>query len=382
MGHDVGDDLLIRCAMRLKTILHPNDTLARFGGDEFILITENLKSKNEAIEIAQSIMKLFQLPLRVKKYRLDISTSIGITLFPEYSNTITELIQQADTAMYYAKEKGRNNFQFFDKKLAEQSYEFFTIESQFKHAFSQGEFSLVYQPQLRLSDQKIVAVEALLRWHSSELGFISPVKFIPIAEKAGLIEILSNYVLRSVCQQIKKWDKEGCEPFIVAINLSRIELAHEGMASRLLQIINASSLPYNRFEFEVTEGALMNNTEVAFKNIEQLRKCGVFVSIDDFGTGFSSLSNLKEFFFDKLKIDKSFVQDINRDKSNETIIKATIAMAKSLNLKVIAEGVETQEQLNFLMNNGCDEIQGYLYSPPVSAENITQLYQKHMSVTH
>lgn len=382
LGHDIGDELLVRCAMRLKTILRSEDTLARFGGDEFILIAENLASQNQAVEIAQSIMHLFHTPLRVKKYRLDISTSIGITLFPEYGSHITTLIQQADTAMYHAKDRGRNNFQFFNRRLAEQSYEFFTIESQFKYAFSHEEFFVLYQPQVRLTDQHIIAVEALLRWNSAELGMISPMKFIPIAEKAGIIEHLTNYVLESVCRQIKRWDQEGCTPFVVAINLSRIELGSEGMAARLLKIIKKHAIPFERLEFEVTEGALMENSEIAFKNIEQLRAYGILVSIDDFGTGFSSLASLKEFFFDKLKIDKSFVQDISHDRSNETIIKATIAMAKSLNLKVIAEGVETQEQLTFLINNGCDEMQGYFFSPPIPPDEIQRLLKRRKRVTH
>lgn len=373
LGHDIGDELLIRCAMRLKTVLRENDTLARFGGDEFILIAEDLGSKEEATEVAETIMSQFNTPLRVKKYILDISTSMGISMFPKRGDNPTELIRQADTAMYYAKDIGRDNYQFFNNELADQAYEYFILESKLKNAFNQNEFSLVYQPQVRLSDYKVIAVEALIRWKNPELGLVSPVKFIPIAEKSGLIEMVSNLVIKNVCQQIEIWDKEGCKPFIVAINLSRKELGKEGMANRVLKIIKEFDIPYSRFEFEVTEGALQENTTIAFRNIEQLRAYGVLVSIDDFGTGFSSLSSLKDFFFDKLKIDRSFVKDVNKDISNEAIIKATIAMAKSLNLKVIAEGVETKEQLNFLIENDCDEMQGYLYSRPVQANSISKM---------
>lgn len=374
LGHDIGDELLVRCAMRLKTVLGAEDTLARFGGDEFVIIAEEIASQEVVTEIAEKIMKQFLLPFRVKKYMLDISTSIGISLFPQNADNSTQLIRQADTAMYHAKDLGRENFQFFTDELADQAYEYFILESKLKQAFEREEFTLVYQPQVRLSDYKIVAVEALIRWHNDELGFVSPVKFIPIAEKSGLIEMLSNLVVHTVCKQIKIWDKQGCEPFIVSINLSRKELAKVDMADRLLSIIKKSTLPYQRFEFEVTEGALLENTTIAFKNIEKLRSFGVLVSIDDFGTGFSSLSNLKDFLFDKLKIDRSFVKDLDKDVSNEAIIKATIAMAKSLNLKVIAEGVETKEQLDFLIKHGCDEMQGYLYSPPVNPKCIASMF--------
>lgn len=377
LGHDIGDKLLIKVAKRLKKITQKKDVLARFGGDEFVLVVENISSHDEIIAIAEKIMHQFTTPFPVKKYQLDITSSMGISIFPQNANTPIHLIKQTDIAMYQAKALGKNNFHFFTEELAEKSYEEFNLEAQLKNALKNEEFHLVYQPQIRLKDKKMIGVEALIRWENKIFGTIPPMKFIPIAEKCGLIELITNWVIEEVCRQIKIWDNQGCEPFAIAINLSRKEIGKMDMFERITNIINQAGIPHHRIEFEMTESALLENISQAFKNIEKLRFSGFMVAIDDFGTGYSSLSNLKNFFFDKLKIDQTFVQEIGFDTGDEVIIKATIALAKSLNLKVIAEGVETQEQHDFLIKYGCDEVQGHFYSYPIKPEYINQtLYKK------
>jgi EAL domain-containing protein (putative c-di-GMP-specific phosphodiesterase class I) len=298
---------------------------------------------------------------------------MGICSFPHNILNASQLLKQTDMAMYKAKAMGKNNFQFFTQALADKEYEKFILELKLKHAIENNEFYLVYQPQIRLIDNKLVGVEALIRWKSSELNLVSPLKFIPIAEQCGFIDTITNWVIKDVCRQIKLWDKEGFQPMKIAINLSRQELGKKNMAKRVSSIIEKEGIPFSRIEFEVTESALFENAFYAFKNISDLRLMGFVISIDDFGTGYSSLSNLKDFLFDKLKIDRSFIMDIAVKKEYESIIKAIIAIAKSLNLKVLAEGVETKEQLDFLRLHGCEEIQGYFYSPPIRSEELLKL---------
>jgi len=376
LGHDIGDKLLIKCTRRLKKILCLESTLSRFGGDEFVILVENILSRQEAIDIADRIMNTFIKPFKIGKYILDVTTSMGISIFPKDSSQITQLIKQTDMAMYQAKALGRNNYQFFTKELADKAYKKFMLEANLKSAIDNGEFSLVYQPQVRLKDNKIIGAEALLRWENYDLGVIPPNTFIPIAEICGFIEPISNWVIRKVCNQIKIWNSKNYYPIRVAINLSRREIGKIDIFDRITTIINEYDIDFKRIEFEVTESALLENVSYAFKNIEKFRSAGFMVSIDDFGTGYSSLSNLKDMLFDKLKIDRSFTKYILIDKGDEAIIKATIALAKSLNLKVIAEGVETQEQLEFLANHGCDEMQGYLYSKPLKAEQFEKKFLK------
>jgi len=372
LGHDIGDSLLIKCTKRLKKVLCQKSTLARFGGDEFVILVESVSSTNNIEYIAKKIMSQFIEPFKIDKYLLDVTISVGITVIDKNSKNATQIIKYTDMAMYHAKSLGRNNYKFFTKELEKKAYEKFMLEVNLKSAIEQKEFYLLYQPQVRLKDNKIVGLEALLRWNNSEFGIVPPDKFIPIAEKCGFIEPITNWVINEVCKQIEQWDNSGFEPIRLAINLSRKEIGKSDMVQRVLDIVEKYNIECNRIEFEVTESGLLHNTSEAFKNIRELRSFGFIVSIDDFGTGYSSLSNLKDLLFDKLKIDRSFIKDIFVDSGDEAIIKATIALAKSMNLKVIAEGVETKEQLEFLFEHGCDEIQGYLYSPPVKAEIISQ----------
>lgn len=367
LGHDIGDKILLKITKRLKRIVKEEDLLARFGGDEFVLIV-NKASDLELQKMAHMILEQFLEPFKVEKYALDVTTSIGICIFPKKISSVSQLLKQADIAMYEAKSLGRNQYKFFTQALYEKIYEEFNLEVKLKKAIEKNQFYLLYQPQIRLSDNKLIAVEALIRWKSSEI--ISPDKFIPLAEQCGYIEHISDWVIEEVCKQINRWKEEGIEIHRVAINLSRQELGRRNLLSRITKIINKYDISFSSIEFEVTETALYENSLRAFENISALRLNGFLVSIDDFGTGYSSLSNINESLFDKLKIDRSFVSGIKKKKESESIIKATIAIAKSLNLKVLAEGVETLEQLEFLKQYNCDEVQGYYYSRPILPEDI------------
>jgi len=373
LGHDIGDALLVKCAKRLKKIKVDEYLLSRFGGDEFTIIVEKLKREEDVMEIAKSIMSQFEETFKVGKYSLDISCSIGIAIFSKDSTTATQIIKQADTAMYHAKAVGRNNHQVFTKALSEKAYEKFILETYLKGAIKNNEFSLVYQPQVRLCDRRVIGLEVLIRWENNRLGSVSPAIFIPIAEQCGYIESITDWVIDAACKQINIWDKQGLNDFTVSINLSRRELGKRQMIERVSGIIMKHGIDFKRIDFEVTESALFGNGTEAFKNIAKLRTLGFLTSIDDFGTGYSSLANLKDLLFDKLKIDRSFTKDIGLDNGYEVIIKATIALAKSLNLRVVAEGVETQEQLDFFIDLECDEIQGYFFSPPVKAEQMNKI---------
>jgi diguanylate cyclase (GGDEF)-like protein/PAS domain S-box-containing protein len=373
LGHDIGDKILLKITKRLKSILKKEIFLARFGGDEFVIIAEN-KSDFELRVLANTIMLLFEKRFKVDKYLLDITTSMGICTFPYMISSTAQLIKQADMAMYTAKDLGRNQYQIFTKELADKAYATFQMEVKLKKAIENDEFYLLYQPQIRLIDNKLIAVEALIRWQSDTL--ILPLKFIPLAEHCGYIEYITDWVMEEVCRQIGRWQKKGLLLDRVSINLSRQELGQQNLLSRIMHILEKYNVNSSAIEFEVTETALFKNTSVALKNISALREKGFVVAIDDFGTGYSSLSNLNEFLFDRLKIDRSFIMGINKKKESEYIIKATIAIAKSLNLKVLAEGVETLEELEFLQKYGCDEVQGYYYAKPLSADDILNFKTK------
>jgi diguanylate cyclase (GGDEF)-like protein len=367
LGHDIGDKILMRITKRLKSALAEDDFLARFGGDEFVLIVKD--ANEEALEnVAKAILKQFIKPFKIDKYLLELTTSIGICPFPHKKTSPTQLIKQADIAMYHAKELGRNQYRLFTKELAEKAYQEFMLEVNLKKAIDNNEFYLVYQPQIRLEDNKLIGLEALIRWEYK--GLVPPSKFIPLAEQCGFIEHISDWVVEEVCKQINTWKAQNLDFPSVSVNLSRKEIGKANLLERINKITHKYRVESSLLEFEVTETALMENKEIAFKNMMALRTHGYFVAIDDFGIGYSSLSNLKEFLFDKLKIDRSFVSGIGYVKESELIIQATIAMAHSLKLKVIAEGVETKEHFNFLTENSCDQVQGYYCSYPLRGEEI------------
>jgi diguanylate cyclase (GGDEF)-like protein/PAS domain S-box-containing protein len=377
LGHHIGDQLLIDVAERLKCLAREEDLLARLGGDEFTLIIENLTHAEDAAKVAKKIICSFAAPFRLDDYELEITTSIGISLFPTDGTEIEKLVRQADTAMYAAKEAGRNTFHFYTHQLTDSAFEFFSLELKLKKALERKEFFLLFQPQYELSTGRMIGVEALIRWYQPELGMVLPAQFIPLAEVCGLIEPIGRWVIEAACKQAAQWDRLNLKPIPVAINVSRRQLVSPRIVGDMRQALSNNGLNGQRIELEITESTFFYSEEQARHNLEQLRTLGCNIAIDDFGTGYSSLANLKEFPLDRLKIDKSFIQEVDQDPSNEKIIRATIALGKSMELRVIAEGVETESQRSFLLAEGCQEVQGHLFSEPLRAEQVAKrLYEE------
>jgi len=375
LGHHIGDQLLRQVAQRLLGACREEDTLARLGGDEFALIAEELSSAEDAARIAKKLVDAFSTPFVLGEYELEVTVSIGISMFPDDGTEMDQLIQQADTAMYSAKSQSRNNYRFFTQDLPNESLEYFALEVGLGKALSKHEFFLEYQPQYNLVSNQLVAVEALIRWRHPTQGLISPVDFISVAEVSGHIEPIGEWVLHQVCQQIKTWDQLAVPPFPVAINISRRQLVNPRLSTRFAAILQQHKIPGKRIEIEITESALLDREDIAYNNLIKLHELGIKLAIDDFGTGYSSLSNLKHFPLDRLKIDQSFVRYVTQNANDKAIIRATIALGQSLQLGVIAEGVESPEQSQFLMQEGCQEAQGFLFSRPVAPSMITEKFQ-------
>ncbi len=371
MGHHVGDLLLKAVASRLKNSVREGDTVARLGGDEFTIIIEGSSKNKVATIISEKLIRAFQTPFLLDDKVLTISPSIGISIYPEDAEDSGSLIKYADTAMYHAKSLGRNNFQFYTPKLNEYAVRHVELEAGLKQAISRNEFHLVYQPKFCVATGKLTGLEALLRWDSKELGSISPAEFIPLAEETGIINQIGHWVINHACSQIAKWHEQGFTDLNVAINLSANQLKAD-IISTIEVALAVSGLPAHVLELELTESMIMKNPKGSVKVLNQLKALGLTIAVDDFGTGYSSLSYLKRFPIDTLKIDREFVGDISNDPEDAAITSAIIALGHSLDLQVVAEGVETQEQLNFLAENECDQVQGYLLSKPLSAEDCQQ----------
>jgi diguanylate cyclase (GGDEF)-like protein len=375
IGDDAGDKYIKTVSGILKKEFRPEDIIVRYGNKEFGIILENIKEVEDIAIILDKIKANLGAPIQIDNYEMETDFSIGISVFPEEdSNSPEELIKYASSALTHAKKLGKE-YQFFTQDIGKVTNEYFEIEVRLQKALKNHEFYIQYQPQFTTNDSKAVAVEALLRWKNKDLGLIPPDTFIPIAEKSGMIHILGEWILKQVCMQIRRWQRKSIN-LMVAVNLSRKQLQNENIAIIIKKIIDRYQVSAENLEFEVTESAIIDDPEVAFRNIKKIRELGIKVSIDDFGTGYSSLANLKTFALDKLKIDKSFVDDLAKNDNGETIIKATIALAKSLGLKVVAEGVETNEQLAFLKEHECDEIQGFLFSKPVNPSQIEEIFSK------
>jgi len=375
-GHSVGDELLIEVSKRLNSTIREEDTLARNGGDEFVIILENIQRPEIAATVANTILKAFQRPFYLTNMEVNTSTSIGISIYPNDGKTYDVLTRNADTAMYNAKRKGRSNFMFYTSNLTETAIERVTIENRLRKAVKNQEISLVYQPQFDYKEQKIIGVEALARWNDSELGFVSPAVFIPIAEEAGLIQELGQSVLTNACYQAKEWLDKGYLFGRVSVNIAELQLQSSNFLNLVDQLLFETGLPAKHLEFEVTESSLMTDMETAIKHLTHVKDKGITIAIDDFGTGYSSLSYLKKLPIQRLKIDKSFVDDAPDDLGDIAIINAIIAMAKNLFLDVIAEGVEKERQLLYLNDMGCSAIQGYYYSKPLPATEVKLLFEK------
>ncbi len=373
LGHFAGDLLLQAVAKRLQRCVRATDTVARLGGDEFVVILTGIKSAGDAAHVAQKMLESMMEPVPIEGKEIVTSPSIGISVYPEDGRSHTALIKNADAAMYHAKDQGRGNFQFFTENMNTKALEQLSFESDLKMAMKRGEFFLHYQPQVDLSSGKIVGIEALLRWLHPDRGPVPPAVFIPIAEECGAIAAIGEWVIRAACRQNKAWLDAGLSAVPVAVNLSAIQFRQKNIVGTIAGILEETGLPPRLLELEMTEGIIMHDADSTIKTLRAIKDIGLRLSIDDFGTGYSSLSYLKRFPIDKLKIDRSFVGDIAASSDDAAIIRTIITMGHSLRLTVIAEGVETAEQVAFLKQEGCDQIQGYYCGRPVPARELEAL---------
>jgi diguanylate cyclase (GGDEF)-like protein/PAS domain S-box-containing protein len=376
LGHSAGDKLLKEAAERLRSCIRGSDTVGRLGGDEFAAILSELSIPSDAGLVAQKIIDVLRQPFDLDGKETYVSASIGITLYPADSDSAEALIMNADAAMYRAKEQGRNNYQFFTRDMNQRALARVQMEASLRRALDRGEFRLVFQPKAHLATGKICGFEALLRWQHPERGTVSPAEFIPVLEDTGLIVPVGEWVLRSACAQIRAWQTSGLKVPPVSVNLSPRQFEQKSLKDSVHQVLSETGVEPGLIEFEITESLLMNDPEGAARTLTSLKASGVRLSMDDFGTGYSSLGYLKRFPIDTLKIDRSFVNDISTDADDATLTRAIINLAQNLRLKVIAEGVETEDQLSFLRANGCDEMQGYLFARPTGAEECAQMMRE------
>lgn len=367
LGHHVGDRLLKEVAAQLQAQLRKTDTIARLGGDEFIVMVEEVDGPRGASLVAEKLAAIFDKPISLEGHDLYVTASIGICLYPLDGEDANTLIRNADAAMYRAKHHGRNQFHFYEQEMTDYAFERLELESAIRRALINDEFVLCYQPQVDLQTKQMVGAEALVRWNHPELGMLSPDRFVPLAEDTGLIGNLGEWVLRSACRQVQEWRHEGFNLPKIAVNLSVRQLEKKGFAQLVAGILDEYGMEPSMLELELTESVLMQTRE-AFKVLEELDALGAHLSVDDFGTGYSSLSYLKQLPIHKLKIDRSFISDVTDHGNNEAIVRAVIAMAKTLGLSAVAEGVESDEQAAFLSREGCDQAQGYLYGYPVKSD--------------
>lgn len=373
LGHDKGDLLLQKVAQRLLTCVREGDTVARQGGDEFVLVLEDVRGDDEVSIIAERTLAAMAQPFQIGEHELFLTCSIGITLCPRDGEDALNLLRNADIAMYRAKERGGNTLQFFSAAMNSKALERLKLEKSLRLAVARAELLLHYQPRVSLATGRIVGLEALVRWQHPEMGLISPAKFIPLAEETGLIEEIGEWVLRTACAQNKAWQDNGLMQVGVAVNLSPRQFKRQDLVAQVAAVLKETGFDPRYLELEITENLLMQDVETAISTLTRLKAIGVKISIDDFGTGYSSLSYLKRFPIDTLKIDQSFIRDITADPDDATIAKTIISMAHGMRLKVVAEGVETDEQMSFLHAHDCDEIQGYYFSRPVPAAEFVQL---------
>jgi len=370
LGHSAGDLLLKGAAERLKAWGREQDTIARLGGDEFLVVVNDVKDVADAAVAAQRLMDGLTAEMVIQGHSLSVSCSLGISIYPEHGTDGETLIKHADAAMYTAKDNGRDNFQFFTSDMNAQAVERLNLENTLRTALDRKELFLMYQPQMNIASRKITGLEALLRWQHPEMGPVPPDEFIRIAENSGLIIPIGEWVLRTACSQARKWQDEGLTAVSVAVNVSAVQFRREGFSELIRQVLLETGLSPQYLELEVTESLLLSSADVTLSVLQELKNMGLSLAIDDFGTGYSSLSYLKRFPVSKLKIDRSFVRDVALNPDDAAITTAIISMAKSLNLKVIAEGVEDEAQMSFLRAHHCDEIQGYYFSKPLVADQV------------
>ncbi|MBW1645102.1 MAG: EAL domain-containing protein [Deltaproteobacteria bacterium] len=372
LGHDVGDEVLKQTADRIRSLLRGSDTPIRSGGDEFMVLLEGLQDSNHANVVARKLVNLFQEPFIINMQEIYMTVSIGISIYPDDSELMEQLLQYADMAMYHAKEAGKNNYRFFSREMSKISDEKMLIAGHLRRAIENGELSLVFQPQVDIRKRTIVGAEALLRWHNLQLGNVPPDKFIKIAEEIGFIEEIGNWVLKEACREAKTWQEVSAGECYVAVNISSQQFRTGTLMAGIDQALNSSGLDNRLLELEITESLLLQY-EHNINTIDALHHRGLRLALDDFGTGYSSLSYLKRFPLQVLKIDRSFTRELEEDDSDRALVQAIIAMAQSLRLDIVAEGIETRQQLEFLRQCGVQVVQGYLFSPPVPPAEFKQL---------
>ena len=370
LGHSVGDLFLQGVAERLKKWGREQDTVARIGGDEFLLVLTDVKDIPDAAVAAERLMDSMTPGFVVQDRSINVGCSLGISIFPDHGADPETLIMHADAAMYYAKDSGRNNFRFFTEDMNIQAAERLTLESGLRLALDKNQLFLVYQPQMEIATGRIIGLEALLRWQHPELGLVPPDKFIRIAENSGMILPIGEWVLTAACLQARKWQLEGLPAVSVAVNVSAVQIRQKGFCELVRRILHETGLAPQYLELELTESLLLANADLVLSVVQELGALGLKLAIDDFGTGYSSFSYLKQFRASKLKIDRSFITEVAVQADDAAIAAAIISMAKSLNLRVIAEGVEDEAQMSFLRAHQCDEIQGYYFSKPLRVDQV------------
>ena len=372
LGHEIGDKLLVESAARLQQVLRKEDTVGRLGGDEFIILLRGLTEHHNALAIAENLLKAFREPFKIGGRELILTMSIGVAVYPKNGRCASDLLRNADTAMYQAKALGRNTYSFFTKEMNTCMQRRFEIEEQMHGALERNEFELHYQAQFNAKNENIIGAEALLRWHNPKLGHVAPDEFIPIAEHTGLIVPIGQFVMKQALGFLAQWQSADQQQYTIAVNLSPRQFRDAGLLNFIKQSLSESNISSKYLELEITEGVLMSGQSYIHHALEQINELGIKLSMDDFGTGYSSLSYLRQYPFDVLKIDRSFINGITSNKADYNLVKATIAMSHSLGLTVIAEGVETAEQLQVLNKLKCDFIQGYYFSKPIPAMQLLE----------
>ena len=376
LGHAVGDEVLKIVTKKLQKTTRDEDTVARLGGDEFTIILEDLEHAQDSSLIANKILNTLAQPININKNTMYISSSIGISIYPDDGKSYENLLKFADSAMYKAKAEGRNNYQYYSSKMTELAFERVVMETSIRVALKEEQFIVYYQPQVDGTTDKLIGMEALVRWEHPIMGIIPPAKFIPLAEATGLIIELDQFVMKTAMTQFSQWYKQGFNPGVLALNLAVKQLEKAEFIDIFTELLKKTDCKAEWIELEVTESQIMTKPDEAIKILEEISDLGIELAVDDFGTGYSSLAYLKKLPINKLKIDKEFVRDLPNDEEDVGITRAVIALAKSLNLRIIAEGVETKEQRDFMIENGCNAIQGYFYSKPIPANKLEEILKK------
>jgi diguanylate cyclase (GGDEF)-like protein len=379
LGHDAGDQLLQEISVHFQQELRAVDIVARLGGDEFVILIEEVSDVSQIAAVAQKILSAARKPVSLIGQECRVTASIGICIYPDDADDEQSLMKNADIAMYYAKQEGKNSYQFYSKDIKSKSIEGLLIETNLRFALERNELSLLYQAKLDFKTGAITGVEALLRWQNTILGPVTPVRFIHVAEETGLIVPIGRWVLKTVCAQNVAWQRQGLPPICMAVNLSLRQLTDENLIDDIGKALTDSGMAPNLLELEITESMIMQNPAQMIAVLAGIKRLGVRLAIDDFGIGYSSLAQIKHFTVDTLKVARSFIRNLPHDPEDKVIIEAIISMGKSLSLTIVAEGVETKEQENFLREHACDEMQGFYFSKPATPEAFADLLRKHVS---